>query len=71
MMAGQTIETTGAMATNRWNNFVSVPKVTVQNWGDSIMITSEYKGGSRCNAIALRPDDARALIAAIQAELAV
>jgi hypothetical protein len=65
-----TVETTGAMATNRYNNFVTVTRLGIHNVGDAVIVESFYVGGTRCNAIALRPDDARALITAIEAELA-
>lgn len=64
------IETTGAMATNRYNNFVKVTSLKVENVGDAVILESVYVGGTRCNAIALSPADWRAAIAAIEAELA-
>ena len=65
-----TIPVDKAMATNRYNNFVKVTTLRVQNVGDAVILESVYVGGTRCNAIALTPADWRAAIAAIEAELA-
>jgi hypothetical protein len=63
------IETDGAMATNRYNNFVNVTKLKIHHEGDAVIVESVYVGGTRCNAIALRPADVRKLIDKLNAEL--